>query len=101
MYMLNLIVLMLAGVIGGGVAAIALCWLFWNMFKLVRHPEWGPIVVLIGTILILRGRNASSPFLQTTALFSGLCAAGGWWGASAWRTRHANTSHRRHPEPEA
>lgn len=85
MYMLNLIILTLAGVIGGVAAAIATCRLLWNTFRLVRHPEWDPIVVLVGGILILRGPYTSSPLLQTTALFSSLCAVGCWQEAAAWR----------------
>jgi len=79
MLMLSLIVQAIGAVIGGFLAAAIVCWLFWTGFKLLRHPEWGPLVVLVGGLAILHDSIGASPFLQVAALFSALFAGGCWW----------------------
>jgi hypothetical protein len=87
MYLINVIFQTLATLVGGILAAVAVSWACWSLFKLVRHPEWGPCVVFVAVVALMWDRGATS-FLQTVALFSGLFAVGCWWEGSAWRTRH-------------
>ena len=87
MYLISLIFHTLGILAGGLIVAIAVSWLCWSLFKLVRHPEWGPCLVFVAVVALMWNRGASS-FLQTAALFSGLFAVGCWWEGSVWRTRH-------------
>jgi hypothetical protein len=99
MYMLNLIIETLAAMAGGVIAATAICWLFWTVFKLVRHPEWGPPIALATGLFLLYDRIGSSLFLQIATLFSALFAAGCWWEGAAWRGRRAGKPLQPHPGP--
>jgi hypothetical protein len=90
MYLINLTFHTLGTLVGGALAAVAVSWLCWSLFKLVRHPEWGPCLVFVAVVAVMWNRGASS-FLQTAALFSGLFAVGCWWEGSEWRMRHPRT----------
>ncbi|MFA6117556.1 MAG: hypothetical protein WC729_26430 [Sphingomonas sp.] len=80
------VMLMLAGAL---VAAILISWMSWTLFKLVRHPEWGPCLVLLGLMVTMWTRSSSSPFLQTTAFFTAVTAMICWGEGDAWRARRA------------
>ncbi|MBD5038582.1 hypothetical protein GUF39_08295, partial [Xanthomonas citri pv. citri] len=45
--MIKIVLEALGEVFGGLLGAIALTFLLWNVFKLVRHPEWGPWLALL------------------------------------------------------
>lgn len=100
MYMLSVLFQTLVAVAGGVVVALAICWLFWTIFKLVRHPEWGPLAALLAGLLTLGDQISSSHFLQIAFLLSGLFAAGCWWEGSAWRARRAGLLIPPYPMPD-
>lgn len=87
MNLISLIFQTLGIMAGGIIVAVVVSWLCWSLFKLVRHPEWGPCLVFVTLVALMWNLGASS-FLQTAALFSGLFAMGCWWEGSVWRTRH-------------
>lgn len=100
MFMLTLIVEMIGAVIGGVIAAALICRLFWTAFKLLRHPEWGPLAAFVVGIALLHERIAASPFFQAAALFCGLFAVGCWWEGRDWRARRTARMDSR-PSPPA
>ena len=38
-------------IVGSVAAAIPLCWSLWRAFRLIRHPAWGPPIVVVPVIL--------------------------------------------------
>lgn len=88
MFLLQEIGAVLLTLAGAIVATIAVGWISWSAFKLVRHPEWGPCLLFVGLMVVICTRHSSSSFLQTAAIFSGLAAAICWLEGGAWRARH-------------
>jgi hypothetical protein len=86
MMVLQFIVEAVGQVIGGLVAAALFCWLCWNMFKLVRHPEMSAVLVL-AILLVVRVLGIESPLVNLTAVYAGLFAVWLWPAGLAWR-RH-------------
>lgn len=86
MFMLEFVLETLGALLGGIFAAFLASWLAWSAFKLVRHPEWGPLLVFILGLFFLRHRLGSS-FVQVILLFSAIITLICWWEGSLWRAR--------------
>jgi hypothetical protein len=89
MIMLRIIIESIGLIVGSIAAAVALCWVFWTLFKLVRHPEWGPPLVLFILVLAFGGSLRNSEFLRMALMFAVITAALFWVEGRAWRARRA------------
>ena len=72
-------------IVGSVVAAILLCWFLWSAFRLIRHPAWGPPIVVVPVILWAANMLPRSEFLHMTLLFALLAAIPFWVEGRAWR----------------
>jgi len=88
MFMLALIAQTLGALLAGICGAVLTCWLAWSAFKLVRHPEWGPLFVFLIGLFLLRHRLGSS-FVQVILLFSAVFTMMCWLEGGEWRARRA------------
>jgi hypothetical protein len=85
------------GLVLGSLAAAALfCWLCWNAFKLVHHPELGVPLCLALALWAGSGGFAGSPFLRLAGVYAALVAVALWPLGLGWRRRHD----RRHVQEE-
>lgn len=82
-----LIIEAVASVIGSFAAGILLCWLLWMLFRIIRHPAWGPPLVVAPVILAFAGRLPSSEFLHMALVFALVAAIPFWAEGKAWRVR--------------
>lgn len=73
--------------LGSVLAAALFCWLSWTAFKVIRHPEWGP-PLLLGAVVLWFGPATitSSAFLRPALMFAILAAALAWPQGKDWRT---------------
>jgi hypothetical protein len=74
-------------IVGSLTAGILICWLLWSAFKLIRHPELGPPLVVIPAFLALTGRLPDSEFLAMTLIFAVLAVVPFCIEGLAWRAR--------------
>jgi hypothetical protein len=66
-------------------AGILLCWSLWLVFRLVRHPHWGPPLILVPFACALAGLLPDSEFLRRTLIFA-VASVGPFWVAGLiWR----------------
>lgn len=87
MLMLKIMAEALGQVIGGLVAAALFCWLFWNAFKLVRHPEISAaLCVLVAVLVWVFG--ISSPLVRLTSVYAAMFALWLWPAGLSWRREH-------------
>ena len=81
------------GLVLGSLAVAALfCWLCWNGFKLVRHPELGVPLCLIASLWLWSDGLAHSPLLRLPTIYAGLAAFALWPAGLAWHRRHRSRS---------
>jgi len=85
MQILLVIVESIGLVVGSIAAAILLCWLLWSAFRLIRHPAWGPPIVILPVILWAANMLPRSEFLRMTLVFALLAAVPFWIEGRAWR----------------
>ncbi|WP_066824335.1 hypothetical protein [Sphingomonas mali] len=85
MQILLVIVESIGLVVGSIAAAILLCWLLWSAFRLIRHPAWGPPIVILPVILWAANMLPRSEFLRMTLVFALLAAIPFWIEGRAWR----------------
>jgi hypothetical protein len=76
-------------VVGSLFAAAALCWLLWQIFTSIHHPEWAPSVVLVLAGLALTGNLPHSQFLQIVLAYAVAAAIPLWMEGRAWRRHRA------------
>lgn len=76
--------------LGSLTAGILSCWLLWAVFKLVRHPEWGPPLVAAPVVLALAGQLPKSEFLDMTLVFAAVAAIPFWSAGREWRAAWLN-----------
>jgi len=76
-------------VVGGLAAAAILCWLLWQVFTPLRHPEWAPSVILVLAALAVTGNLPDSQFLHIALAYAIAAAIPLWMEGRAWRRRHA------------
>jgi 4-amino-4-deoxy-L-arabinose transferase-like glycosyltransferase len=79
-------------IIGSLAAAVLLCFVVWRLFKLMRHPEWGPPLLLVLVALAVAGKLPHSEFLDMVIVFAALAAIPLWFEGRAWRKRHTKIS---------
>lgn len=72
-------------VVGSLAAGILLCWLLWLLFRIGRHPAWGPPLVVVPAMLALAGKLPDSEFLHMALVFALLFAAPFWIAGRTWR----------------
>ena len=86
-------VLMMIEAVGSTVGSVAaaglLCWLLWNLFRIVRHPEWASLAVLTLLALALFGKLPRSEFLTMVTMFTLVAAVPIWLAGRAWRRDHS------------
>ena len=85
MLILLVIVESIGLIVGSAVAAILLCWLLWSAFRLMRHPAWGPPIVVVPVALWAANILPPSEFLRMTLLFALFAAIPFWVEGRAWR----------------
>ena len=76
-------------VVGGLAAAAALCWLLWQVFTPLRHPEWAPAVILVLAGLGVTGNLPDSQFLHMALAYAVAAAIPLWMEGRAWRRHRA------------
>lgn len=85
-------ILMVAGaiglIVGSLMAAALLCWLLWDAFRLVLHPELTALVVLMILVLAVMGKLPNSQFLHMVVAFAVVAAIPLWIAGRAWRKQH-------------
>jgi hypothetical protein len=59
--------------------------LLWSAFRLIRHPAWGPPIVIVPVILWAANMLPRSEFLRMTLVFALLVAIPFWVEGRAWR----------------
>jgi len=88
MAILAIIISALIPVVGGLLTAIALCLVTWNLLKLVRHPEFGPLLGLVALGVLLSLGARVSQVLVMAAAFLFVPATLLWPEGARWRHRH-------------
>lgn len=74
MLMLSILLGSLGLVIGSIAAAVAICWTGWTLFRLVRHPQWGALTVVIVLLLLFPKSFQNSELVRTAIVFAGVAA---------------------------
>ena len=74
MLMLSILLGSLGLVIGSIAAAVAICWVGWTLFRLVRHPQWGALAVVIVLLLLFPKYFQNSELARTAIVFAGVAA---------------------------
>jgi len=77
----------IASTVGALVAAALLCWSLWYAFRLVSHPEWSAVAVLMLLGLALLGKLPEGRFVKLTLMFSVIAAVPLWIAGRAWHRR--------------
>jgi len=85
MHMVLVIAEAIGLIVGSIAAAILLCWALWSAFRLIRHPAWGPPILIVPIVLWAADLLPSSPFLHMTLVFALLLAIPFWVEGRAWR----------------
>lgn len=88
-------------VIGSLAVGILSCWALWAIFKLVRHPEWGPPIIAVPAILALAGKLPDSEFLKMALVFAVVAAIPFWSAGRDWRTAWRNRDRLAPATPDA
>lgn len=83
MYVVNVVVTTVLETAGALFIAAALAWAFWAAFKLVHHPQWGPVVAFLLVGAVTYPWLRTSELAQTLVLFSALAAVAGWVSPSS------------------
>jgi hypothetical protein len=86
----------IALVVGSLAAAIMLCSLLWCLFRLLRHPAWAALAILVLVALACTGHLPASPFLQMMLAFAAIGAIPLWAEGRAWRRPTGANAPRRH-----
>jgi len=76
-------------VVGGLAAAAALCWLLWQLFRPIRHPDWAPSIILVLAGLAVTGNLPDSQFLHLALAYAVAAAIPLWMEGRAWRRHRA------------
>lgn len=101
MFVVRILVESVGLILGSMAAGIFACWLLWSAFRMVRHPEWGPPLVLVPCALALTGHLRVSEFLAMALIFAAVavipfCAEGRAWRGRA-RIATDATAYPRYP----
>jgi hypothetical protein len=74
-------------IVGGMVVALVLGLAFWNVFKLVGCPEWGPVVSFVIVTAVLVSTHRVYRMVPIIALFGLVGIICSWSEGAAWRAR--------------
>ena len=74
-------------IVGSLAAGVLMCWVPWSACKLIRHPEWGPLLVVVPIFLAVTGRLPNSEFFTLTLIIAGLAVVPFCVEGRAWRSR--------------
>lgn len=72
-------------ILASAATGIFVCLVLWHAFKLLRHPEWGPPLILFPITLALAGQLPDSEFLRRSLVFAAVFACPFWLAGLAWR----------------
>ncbi|MDB5701836.1 MAG: hypothetical protein JWL66_2035 [Sphingomonadales bacterium] len=101
-------------VAGGMVVALVTGLAFWNLFKLIHRPEWGPVVSFAIVTVILVSTHRVYRMVPMITLFGLMGIICSWSEGAAWRARRngqnrikdvprhlqgLRTHYRNHPNP--
>ena len=89
MIVLHDLLSVLVSVAGGVVVATAVGFLFWNLMKVVRHPEYGPCAGVAALIGLLAIGVRADQVLGMGVLFLLIAAVVLWPAGSEWRNRRS------------
>jgi hypothetical protein len=70
MEMIEIVVHVLLGMVGGALIAGIAAWLSWELLSWTHHPGWGPLLAFVILAVTLHGND----FTQMILIFSGLFA---------------------------
>lgn len=91
MHMVLIIAQSIGLTLASAAAGILLCLSSWLIFRLVRHPQWGPALMLVPVALAMTGKVPDSEFLRRTLVFAAAAAGPFWIAGLVWC---ANRGHR-------
>ncbi|HSI16726.1 MAG TPA: hypothetical protein VK980_03080 [Sphingomonas sp.] len=92
MHMVLIIAQSIALTLASAAAGTFLCLSSWLLFRLVRHPQWAPLLVLAAIAFAAAGKLPDSEFLRRTLVFA-VAAAGPFWIAGlVWCANRRNRS---------
>lgn len=86
MHVLVVIVGAIALIVGSLVVAFLLCLGSSELFRLIRHPDWGPLAVVVGVVALLF--YPTSEFVRVTAVLAVFMAIPFWIEGRSWRLNH-------------
>lgn len=73
-------------IFGSLIGAVLLCMLLWRLLLLVRHPEYGALLIVPLVVVTLAVPLTHSPFVRMTLLFAMAGAVPLWIAGRAWRS---------------
>jgi hypothetical protein len=85
MSMLMSIVGLIGLTLTSAAAGMFVCSALWYAFRLVRHPEWGPVLVVLPIVLALADKLPDSEFLRRSLVFAAIFAGPFSIAGLAWR----------------
>jgi hypothetical protein len=83
-------------VLGSLAAAGLLCWLLWQIFAQVRHPDWAAAMILILIALAVTGNLPNSQFLNLVLAYAVLAVVPFWIAGRTWRREHPRMGSKPH-----
>jgi hypothetical protein len=80
--------------LASALAGILLCAALWLIFRLVRHPEWGPPLIVVPVALAMAGALPDSEFLHRTLIFAAAAVGPFYIAGLIWRVNRRTAAHR-------
>jgi hypothetical protein len=85
MYMVFSIARSVGSIFASAMAGMLLCLALWYAFRLIRHPEWGPPLIIVPIALAFADGLPDSEFLRRSLVFAAILAGPFWIAGLAWR----------------
>lgn len=80
--------------LASALAGILLCAALWLVFRLVRHPEWGPPLIIVPVALAVAGALPDSEFLHRTLIFAAAAVGPFYIAGLIWRANRRKDTDR-------